>query len=420
LNDPEVLPLIELAAAGGVHVIVPAGDSAQLLPTVDAFPGSGNVTVVGAAAPASEGNYIRWWSSNYSEVNTVTAQTALAPNLCAWGGSVTTTGGNANLTLLTIDDAAIVDSNGTYALTQEGRARSYTNDFGSQLNGSLAAAAQIAASSAAAQSFVQTWYGDTIIPAVLQDRMYTTATYGNGFGTPAGMAVTPGGGNQYTWDQNQVDPEDRYVGRVPQLGKLLANLVDVIPEDDDFAEEIPFRIIRMDVITGELLEGTRFSVALEADGEWAEFRSRETGPGFASVPATTPTPGSIYYPYRRDIVDVMFTCEVSPEAIAGVDFGVQTLRAGPSVAGSYGTWMFDFGINRWRQLVPDDMPDGDPPTDYTATLFAGAPLGVNRYLEPGTNRMYIRILTVALEPVPYQWFLDYLNLADLLSPRPPG
>ena len=338
LNDPELLPLIELAAAGGIHVIIPAGDNAQVLPTVGPFPGSGNVTVVGAAAPASEGNYIRWWSSNYSDTNTVTAQTPLAPNLCAWGGGVTTTGGNANLTLLTIDDAATVDPlNGTYELTAEGRARSYTNDFGSQLNGSLAAAAQIAASSAAAQSFVRTWYGDPIFPAVLQDRMYTTATYGNGFGAPAGMAVTPGGGAQYTWDQNQVDPEDRYVGRIPQLGDLLANLVDVIPEDDDFAEEIPFRIIRMDVITGELLEGTRFSVAIEADGEWAEFRSLNTGPGFATIPTAVPAPGPIYYPYRRDIVDVMFTCQVSSEAIGGADFGVETTRGGPSVGGSYGT-----------------------------------------------------------------------------------
>ena len=193
----------------------------------------------------------------------------------------------------------------------------------------------------------------------------------------------------------------------------------MIPEDDDFAEEIPFRIIRMDVITGELIEGTRFSVAIEADGEWAEFRSLNTGPGFATIPTAVPAPGPIYYPYRRDIVDVMFTCQLSPEAIAGVEFGVETTRAGPSVGGSYGTWIYDFGISRWRQFIPDDMPGAEPPTTYNALLYPGAPTGINRYLEPDTNRMYIRILTVALEPVPYQWFLDYLTLSDLLSPRPP-
>jgi len=422
LSDQEVLPLIQLAAAGGIHVVIPAGDAGAVLPDVDDFTGSENVSVIAAATPSSEDNYARWWSSNYSETDTVTgaSPTALSATMCAWGGGVTTTGGNANLTLLTIDGAASVAANGTYSLTETGRTRSYTNDFGAQLDGSLAAAAQVAASAASAQSFCRQWYGERLLPGVLINRMYRSAVYGNAGGTPTGVANPAGTMGRFDWDLNQADPENRFVGRMPQLGKLFDDLVTNVPEDDDFGDELPFRIIRMDMITGDLLDGTRFSVELEADDEWTQFRSWQVGYGQVSIPTGVYVPGPVYYPDGADIVDVLFTCEVGEDIIGGADFGIDTTRAGPDVGGQYSVWVFSFRASRWISFVPQDTPAGDPPTEYNALPFDGAPPGIEQYLEPGTNRMYIRTLTRANEPVPYVWYMDYLTISDLISPRPPG
>ncbi|MDP7029086.1 MAG: hypothetical protein QF733_02575 [Phycisphaerales bacterium] len=422
LSDPEVLPLIELAAASGIHVFVPAGDAGVAMPGVDDFTGADNVSVIAAATPSSEDNYARWWSSNYAEIDTVTPGTPspLTASLCAWGGGVTTTGGNANLSLLTIDGAATVATNGTYTLTEAGRTRSYTNDFGAQLDGSIAATAQVAAAAASAQSFCRQWYGERLLPSVLIDRLYSTAIFGNAGGIATGVANPAGALGRFDWDLDQAEPENRFVGRMPQLGRLFDDLVSNVPEDDDFGDELPFRIIRMDMITGDLLDGTRFSVELEGDDEWAQFRSWQVGFGSVTIPTGVYVPGPIYYPDGADVVDVQFTCEIGEDVIGGADFGIDTTRSGPDVGGQYAVWVYSFRATRWISFVPETTPAGDPPTEYNALPFGGAPPGIEQYLEPGTNRMYIRTVTRANEPVPYQWYMDYLTISDLISPRPPG
>jgi hypothetical protein len=55
------------------------------------------------------------------------------------------------------------------------------------------------------------------------------------------------------------------------------------------------------------------------------------------------------------------------------------------------------------------------------TPFTGTPPGIGRYLQrqgDGTLRMYVRILTQGDVLDPYLWDLDFVNVADLFSPRP--
>ena len=62
---------------------------------------------------------------------------------------MTTTGGNANLSMVAIADTYTEDlASKEASLTLKGRQQSYTNDFGSRLDGSLAAASQITGAAA--------------------------------------------------------------------------------------------------------------------------------------------------------------------------------------------------------------------------------------------------------------------------------
>jgi hypothetical protein len=422
LDDPEVADLVSLAASSDISVIVPAGDRAVALPEDTDFPGIANVTVVGGAAPGSDDQYLRWWSSNYSTRDTVSGQFNGLPNVCAWGGAVTTTGGNANLTLLTIDGAAEVDpadpDSGVYQLTETGRARSYTNDFGAQLDGSVAAASQVAASVACAQSFCKTWYDDPLIPSVLQGRLFDTAVYGNAGGQPAGLLNTPGNvGGTFTWDLDEANPETRSVGRIPRLGRFLENLAFVTPEDADFSEDIPFRIVRMDIVSGVLEDGSRFSLALEGDDEWVRMSSEQTGPGYPAIDFYSP--GAIYYSSHRDFTDILLTCAIGEEMIATDGFGVYTNRIGPDEAGRFKVYVYDFSRKAWRQFTPDQTPADNDPQPWLAEPWPGAPAGLSRYLEPGTNRMYIRVMTSAITDEDYHYYLDFVEVQGLTgSDRP--
>ena len=169
-------------------------------------------------------------------------------------------------------------------MNRDGRANSYTNDFGSQLDGSLAAASQIAAVLANAQGLLRGFYGASLKPDAMLSRMYDTAVIGKGATQPAGMQDTPGpraAGNRYSWDLNEVDGVgSRFVGRMPQLSKLVANVTQDVPAEEEFVDEIEVLIVRLDVIAGELLDGSKASIEFE-DGEAVELRSMDTGPGAA-------------------------------------------------------------------------------------------------------------------------------------------
>ena len=189
INNPNIQPFLEIAASLGISIIIPAGDAQADVGDAPDIAGIENITVVGAATPGKDANYLRWWSSNYSAINTVDGFIPGLPNICAWGGGVVTTGGNANLTLLTVEDAATVDPDtGEYRLTPLGKKWSYTNDFGANLDGTVAAAAQIAAATACVQGFSRDWFGNSLLPGVLQARMWGTALTGNSIDVPAGIA----------------------------------------------------------------------------------------------------------------------------------------------------------------------------------------------------------------------------------------
>lgn len=422
INDPRIRPFLEIAASFGISIIIPAGDSQSSVGDPPDFAGIENITVVGAATPGKDGNYLRWWSSNYSEVNTVDGFVAGAPNICAWGGGVVTTGGNANLTLLTVSGAEEVNqTTGEYKLTPLGKKWSYTNDFGANLDGTLAAAAQVAAATACVQGFSYDWFGQRLLPEVIQARMWSTALTGNSVDVPAG--ITGNGpantGGLYTWDLDQVNADaPRSVGRMPQMGRLLQNLYEQGPSENEFGDNArPYSLISLDVITGTLINGTWFNVTIPGEDEWVSLRSERAGPG--QVDTLVEMPGSVYYPWQLDITDVMLTFEISQEAAIGADFGVISTRSGLDINGLYIVALFDFQRNAWREFQPDNLPTIDP--DFLATPFPTAPPGLSRYLElqdNGKHHLYCRILTRAIEPEPYIWYLDYAALQDLINPRP--
>ncbi|MCH2139357.1 MAG: hypothetical protein MK074_09960, partial [Phycisphaerales bacterium] len=154
-TDPVTITYIALALDAGVNVIVPAGDwgceigTAVAGTTIAEIP---NCIVVGGAMPNRFSQ--RWWTSNYTEtlVDATGGDsngTPTAPDItCAsWGGPLVTTGGNVNLTrtvIQTVPDNPGGDPEGYVSLDQ--RRRSYTNDFGNNVDdgGSMAATAVVA------------------------------------------------------------------------------------------------------------------------------------------------------------------------------------------------------------------------------------------------------------------------------------
>ena len=209
----------------------------------------------------------------------------------------------------------------------------------------------------------------------------------------------------------------------PQLGRLVQDLFYNAPDEGDFTdEELPIRLIAMDVITGTLEHGGWYYLTIEDEGEWISLRSEETG----SADLLPGMPGPVNYPWSdRDITDIMLTFEVSEDATVGRDFGITSTRRGLGIGGQYIVSVFDFELLRpdWRDFNPDDLPAAAPGVWETVVLtpFTGTPPGIGRYLQrqgDGTLRMYVRILTQGDVLDPYLWDLDFVNVADLFSPRP--
>jgi len=420
LSDIEIATYIQNAAQNDIHVVLPAGDYGIGLPAdLSDVPGIANMSIVAGAVPGSESNYMRWWSSNYSDTDTVNAASAGGANLCAWGGMVTTTGGNANLTVLTYPDGIDAEADGTYELNRDGRANSYTNDFGSQLDGSLAAASQIAAVLANAQGLLRGFYGASLKPDAMLSRIYDTAVIGKGATQPAGMPDTPGpraAGNRYSWDLNEVDGVgSRFVGRMPQLSKLVTNVTQDVPAEEEFVDEIEVLIVRLDVIAGDLLDGSKASIEFE-DGEAVELRSMDTGPGAAPFSNFYIPGGPIDYSSPKDRTDIMVTLNLAEDAISTGDFSIRTIRSGPAVLGQFRPMIYDFERSLWRVFTEEATPQLEDPHEYVAFPLAGTPPGLTRYRNPDTGYVYIRIQTTGAVLDPYYYSLDLLELQGVLTP----
>jgi hypothetical protein len=401
-------------------VIVPAGDQQAAVSAPTDLVGIENVTVVGAATPGSKGNYLRWWSSNYySDDNTVTTFVPGGPNVCAWGGGVVTTGGNANLTMLTVANSYTEDTvTGEYTLTPQGKQWSFTNDFGANLDGTIAAAAQVAAATACAQGFCRDWFGNPLLPDRMQARLWSTALVGNSDVTPAGIAGdAPDNFNgTYTWDLDQENESTRSVGRMPQMGRLIRNLYEYPPNDDEFSVDdgCPYRLLGLDVITGTIIDGHWVQLTVADEDEWLTLRSVQAGPGHAASVPNMPKP--VHYPWSRDITDIMLTFEGG----CNLPFdGIDSIRGGLEFDGQYIVYIFDFPRNVWRALEDDDLPMDAPL--FAALPRPGTPPGLSRYLQPqpdGSYRFYVRVFTQGELLEPYVWYLDWIDLATRLDTRP--
>ncbi|MCH2142841.1 MAG: hypothetical protein MK077_07580 [Phycisphaerales bacterium] len=391
LNDPGVLTLVQLARAAGITVIVPAGDRQQAvgITTEDA-----GIIIVGGVAPAAEDDYIRWWSSNYG--TDTTGFTPGTVNISAWGGGVTTTGGNANLTLLAVPASHTEDAlTREVTLTLNGRQQSYTNDFGSRLDGSVAAAAQITGVAAATQGVCQQLYGESLLAADLHARMYGTATFYNGSdagglgpGFPTGYGGSGSPGAPYTWDLSTVDDAPANMGRMPQLGNLVRGLITDIPED--FAEGEWGRIIALDIITGELQDGNRFSLMEPDDGDTARIRASYRPAGQVNVDFDHPGTFNNLQPGLA--IDIMVTMTTDGRFDLASTFLIGTQRNGPYTLSFLTCEVFNFQSGRWEGFQPFVQTDfGDDPVENDVFEPYIPYSSVARLLEPNTGNLYIRL-----------------------------
>ncbi|MBT4767265.1 MAG: hypothetical protein HOO04_02770 [Phycisphaerae bacterium] len=440
VNDLASQPFINLAVSMGITVVVPAGDQQADVGEPPALPGLEGVIVVAASTPAKDDQYLRWWSSNYTTTDTVTAGavTPGLPNLCAWGGGVVTTGGNANLTTLTVQDAIDLDAEtGEYSLTSIGKEWSFTNDFGANLDGSIAAASQIAAVVANLQGFSKEWYGAVLNPGKTQDFLWESATYGPEIGGyPAGrggIGPANAGDNIYTWDLDEVNAaEPRCVGRLPQLGRLLQQFTSALPDEDDFWEfGCQTGLVGAYPITGTILDGgIDPAVTLrDPDDIWLVIQSERSGPGSVSMPANAGVTGiNGFYPWNREITDILCTFQTTSGSYVGPDFGILTTRDWLDFAGQFFVKIYDFDRGAWRDFQFEYLPSEVP--EYIATPFPGTPTGFQRYLShQSTNcpeevaddysRYYIRIMTQNDLEDHSTWRLDFVDVIGMISPRPP-
>ncbi|MBT5657737.1 MAG: hypothetical protein HOI89_08155, partial [Phycisphaerae bacterium] len=440
VNDLASQPFINLAVSMGITVVVPAGDQQADVGEPPALPGLEGVIVVAASTPAKDDQYLRWWSSNYTTTDTVTAGavTPGLPNLCAWGGGVVTTGGNANLTTLTVQDAIDLDAEtGEYSLTSIGKEWSFTNDFGANLDGSIAAASQIAAVVANLQGFSKEWYGAVLNPGKTQDFLWESATYGPEIGGyPAGrggIGPANAGDNIYTWDLDEVNAaEPRCVGRLPQLGRLLQQFTSALPDEDDFWEfGCQTGLVGAYPITGTILDGgIDPAVTLrDPDDIWLVIQSERSGPGSVSMPANAGVTGiNGFYPWNREITDILCTFQTTSGSYVGPEFGILTIRDWLDFAGQFFVKIYDFDRGAWRDFQFEYLPSEVP--EYIATPFPGTPTGFQRYLShQSTNcpeevaddysRYYIRIMTQNDLEDHSTWRLDFVDVIGMISPRPP-
>ncbi len=421
LDDPGVMTLVDLARASGISVVVPAGDMQQPvgITTEDA-----GIIVVGGAAPASRDGYLRWWSSNYSTAETPVF-TPGTVNICAWGGGVTTTGGNANLSMVAIADTYTEDlASKEASLTLKGRQQSYTNDFGSRLDGSLAAASQITGAAACAQGVCRQLYnGDSMLAADLHLRLYTTSTYFNGSdsgglgpGFPTGYGGNGSPNAIYTWDIDEALDTPASVGRFPQLGKLMRDLYTSTP--DDFVEGDWARISRLDIVTGTLEEGDRFSLVVDADEDVAWVNSAFAGMG--AVSTDFDVPGLIHYSASGEIVDIMVTVQTSGRVNLTGPFGIVDTRFGPWTYAVYVCYVFNFQTGRWEGFdgpIVTNPGDGAPTNDVFGPYVPFAT--VSQYIDPQTDKLFIRFISISGgSDDPYNMGFDYVWFLN--PPAPEG
>ena len=441
LADPASRSFLALAASKGISVIIPAGDHQADVGDPPDITDIENITVVGAATPGGGSNYLRWWSSNYyAAENTANLLVPGVPNICAWGGGVVTTGGNANLTLLTVENASEhYNSNtdemddgpdpvtGEYELTSIGKQYSYTNDFGANLDGTVAAAAQVAAVTANLQGFCKSWFGNALYPDKAQEHIWATSLVGISNATPAGITGDPPTNalGTYTWDLDEVNADaPRSVGRMPQLGRLLNNITSNPPDEDDFNEDAGDDVgcsgsdglIDVVLSVGELATGSDpLDVStLESDEDELVLILKS---GVGSDPSGD----------AADVTELLLTFRYKRDNIPENDSGVLATYAGLSFNGFYDVSVLDIIDGRWREFQGQKLPVADG--TYIAMPYPGAPDNFSRYgqvvgldecPEDPWYEFKVRIIVRSYVDVgPFQWDLNHVDISPLADPGGP-
>ena len=435
LLDAEVQTLVTFAQQLDIVVIVPAGDQ-QVPVAVEIDDGGGgglafggdddddlflsmeSLLLVGGAVPATDNAYLRWWTSNYATADTVAAADPSTVNICAWGGLVTTTGGNMNLTRTIQNEATFTDTSLT-------RRRSYTNDFGSQLNGSIAAAAQIAGATACIQGFTEQIYEQKLSPTFLADRLHSTAVFA---GTNVGSGYLGAAGTyagQYSWDLNEAVATPNWVGRFPQLANMALDitLIDPPVNNDDFARRPPSAIERFDILVGTYISGNLIDL-VEADEDLVVSVESVV---FNEGPINTDdiwVPGGCYHLGNGHAIEIMVTFQTSGIFDWGGEevFRLLVDRLGPN--GVYGlelAYMFNWVTGEWDQLNAAVLVvPGEPAIPNEFFVWDG--IDWRDYLNPNEgdrlNEIYVRLGYTCVDD--YEIEFDQIALRGLDYPNPGG
>jgi len=420
LEVPELQQLVLLAQDKNILVVSPAGDRAIPIEGAEETDIDLEATlIVGGAVPASNGQYLRWWSSNFAAGdeggNTVSVRNPASVSFCAWGGHVTTTGGNMNLTRTV--------QNTLTASEQKTRSRSYTNDFGSAFAGSHAGAAQITGAVACAQGLVRQVYDFQLAPAAMAERLYTSAT--NGAGIPNGFLGALDAYDTFGypgWDINFANGENpRSVGRFPRLDKLALDIVLLDPPDDDeIVTEPPAFQAAFTVLAGELVSGEVAFIRAPDDDLEIQVNSESLAEG--PIATNEWVPGPAFHIGFGNAIEVMISFETSGVFDFVEGFSVDVQRSGPNRLGVIIPYVFNFTLNEWEQLytatnttTTDESPvlDNYTPNDNYDPRF---------YLNPDPereNEIYIR-LGVACSGSPYTILWDYVDINGLDTPADGG
>ncbi|MDG2424890.1 MAG: hypothetical protein P8M22_13050, partial [Phycisphaerales bacterium] len=181
LNSFDILEIAENLA---VTVVFPLGDNgldiSAALPTLE----RPNMLFAGASMPSILPR--KFWSSNYVGVDGGGGDNVMCSMV-----PIVTTGGDCNLTRMSIATATDPPNQPSGYISHEMRQRSYTNNFGNTFDGSKAAAAQVAGVAACLQGLSLQFYGAPQPPDDLINILYTSRRIGGGLTAPPNPAWLP-------------------------------------------------------------------------------------------------------------------------------------------------------------------------------------------------------------------------------------
>ena len=424
-TDPVTITYIGLALDAGINVIVPAGDGGcnigDALATTS-IPEIPNCIIVGGALPNPFSQ--RWWTSNYTETTVGESsteggsQTPIAPDLtCAsWGGPLVTTGGNLNLTQVAIDtvpDTPGGDPEGYISLDQ--RRRSYTNDFGNNVQdgGSMAATALTAGTLACTQGFSLQLFGVQMPPFKLVSLPFATGTpkinpleQNTNSSWLAATTAPP----YYVFDNQFESGAPWSPGRLIQAAEMGQAMVT----NQNWGLDAAGFITDMKFVRGEQQSGAIASLR-EIDENYVSGTSEYQSYGWYNPDFYMP--GRPYYGAVGEYVDVMIEYTIPGSQPVGNQVDTRVVIAEPPLNCIVELYTWNWSRNKWDYSGLTTSIPGNGDIDNVYESFSA---NFNDFVND-SGKMYQRVVVfaagydggsgdISTDPPGYLIRLDYIDL----------